>query len=75
MSTKKNPRMQLASYKNWCASKLDDLKAYGEKYKDGIPPGKCRQFDRLVNDLVLDQALPTNDCQMIDLSLAVTGQE
>ena len=51
MSTKKNPRMQLAAYKRWCADKLDDLKDFGEKYKDGIPPEMRGQFERLVNDL------------------------
>jgi hypothetical protein len=51
MSTKKNPRMQLASYKRWCADKLDVLGVFGEKYKDGIPPEMRGQFERLVNDL------------------------
>ena len=51
MSTKKNPRMQLAAYKRWCANRLNDLKVFGETYKDGIPPGMRGQFERLVNDL------------------------
>ena len=51
MSAKKNPRMQLATYKRWCASRLNDLKVFGEKYQDGIPPEMRGQFERLVNDL------------------------
>ena len=51
MSTKKNPRMQLAAYKRWCADRVNDLKVFGETYKDGIPPGMRGQFERLVNDL------------------------
>ena len=34
----KNPRMQLAAYKNWCARKLEDLKNFEKKYKGGFPP-------------------------------------
>ena len=51
MSAKKNPRMQLATYKRWCANRLNDLKVFGEKYQDGIPPEMRGQFERLVNDL------------------------
>ena len=51
MSTKKNPRMQLAAYKRHCAERINDLKLFGEQYRDGIPPEKRGHLDRLVNDL------------------------
>ena len=51
MSTKKNPRMQLAAYKRYCAERVNDLKLFGEQYRDGIPPEKRGHLDRLVNDL------------------------
>ena len=49
----KNPRMQLAAYKNWCATKLDNLQNFEKKYKGGIPPEKRGEFERLVKDLEL----------------------
>ena len=47
----KNPRMQLAAYKNWCARRHDGILAFIKEHEAGIAPDECEDFETMIDDL------------------------
>ena len=47
----KNPRMQLAAYKNWCARRHDSILAFIKEHEAGIAPDECEDFETMIDDL------------------------
>ena len=46
-----NPRMQMASYKNHCSRKLENVKAFIKSHEGGVAPTDRGHFDWMVKAL------------------------
>ncbi len=47
----KNPKLQLASYKNWCARKHDSIVDFIKSHEAGISPDEGDEFESLIEGL------------------------
>jgi hypothetical protein len=49
--SEKNPKMQLAAYKNWCVRRHDSILAFIKEHEAGIAPDECEDFETMIDDL------------------------
>ena len=66
----KNPKLQLAAYKNWCARRHDSILAFINAHEAGIAPDECEEFETMIDDLKAQFARLTMKWDQISDSVA-----